>query len=51
MIFCAHLNMSHHGPPKLFEDAGVDADGLTDIHKVMMKALCIVNWRTKEKGF
>jgi hypothetical protein len=40
MRFNACLNLSRHGPPHAFKDAGVVANILTGIHSAMVKCLC-----------
>jgi hypothetical protein len=43
MLFNARLDTFHHGPPHVFKDAGLVADGLTGIHNAMVKCLLVVN--------
>jgi hypothetical protein len=51
MRFNALLDMSHHGPPHPFKDAGVVADSLTGIHNAVVKCLFVVSRRCIHKGF
>jgi hypothetical protein len=44
--FKARLDMSHHGQPHPFRNAGVVADSLTGIHNAVVKCLFFFN-----KGF
>jgi hypothetical protein len=50
MRFNTRLDMSHHGPPLPYKDAGVDANSLTNIHNAMVKCLFIVKRSCVHKG-
>jgi hypothetical protein len=49
--FSTRLDLSHHGPPHPFRDAGVVADVLAGIHNATVKCLFVVNKSCIHKGF